>query len=129
MPGEAPENEWPDFYPDDCPPSDANDLDGVVYRLVKSNPPTEADARSHLELGASPKAPPCQRSGLSCALDREYLEDVRRAVPYRRKNRIARGEFHSEHGKIKQTGPDRGHHTMWLRAPFLAKLPEMLRVV
>jgi hypothetical protein len=123
----ADEPEWPVHFPPGCPPPDADDLSGRIYRLVKSNPPTVKDSKSHLELGASPSQPACRRAGLSCARDRSHLEALRRAVPHRRKNHIAFADLEADDGKVAQTGPP-GHHTMWLRARPLAKLHSLLKV-
>ena len=35
--------QWPDYFPDDCPPQDAQPATGDVYRLVKQNPPESRD--------------------------------------------------------------------------------------
>jgi hypothetical protein len=32
---------FPQPWPDACPPADAVDADGIVYRLVKDDPPAE----------------------------------------------------------------------------------------
>ena len=35
--------QWPDYFPDDCPPQDAQPATGDVYRVVKQNPPESKD--------------------------------------------------------------------------------------
>ena len=35
--------QWPGYFPDDCPPQDAQLATGDVYRLVKQNPPESKD--------------------------------------------------------------------------------------
>jgi len=57
--------QFPRNWPEGCPPLDAEDADGNVFRLVKNQPPIAKDLESHFESGKLPKAPPCLRCGLS----------------------------------------------------------------
>ena len=41
--------QWPDYFPDDCPPQDAEPATGEVYRVVKQNPPDSKDFMSQRE--------------------------------------------------------------------------------
>jgi hypothetical protein len=45
--GRNTELQWPDFYPENCPPAEAEPASGTVYRLVKHNPP-QAVEKSHV---------------------------------------------------------------------------------
>jgi hypothetical protein len=38
---------FPDDWPDGCPPDDADDASGEIFRLVKTNPPTVGDLQTH----------------------------------------------------------------------------------
>ena len=40
---------WPDFYPADCPPAEAESASGTVYRLVKHDPARAEDFKSVFE--------------------------------------------------------------------------------
>ncbi|RZI61753.1 MAG: hypothetical protein EOP37_06260 [Rubrivivax sp.] len=51
--------------PEDCLPGDATLRRQPVYRIVKSNPPSSLDFRTHAELGIATKADPCRRQALS----------------------------------------------------------------
>jgi len=121
------EQEWPANYPPSCPPEDAAPTGGDVYRFVGNDPPKPDDMRSWLELGLG-KGRDCQRAALSCSLTREHLEEVRRAVPTRRSDRIARATLSVEHGKLAQTGA-LGHHSLWLRHRFHSSIHRLFEVV
>jgi|ERR1043165_2887373 hypothetical protein len=102
--------DFPDNWPEDCPPEDADAADGQVFRLVKSNPHTASDFLSHHELGTLPKAPPCLRCGLSLFRTREDAEHQHRAYPKLGKF-IATGMLKAEHGKAKLTQGRQPTHT------------------
>lgn len=115
---EKPRVGFPSHYPTQCPPSNAVPPDGrVYYRLVGSDPPTDADVRSHYELGIHPAtADECQLRGLS------MLATYSKAVAYRRSYKRLRGRFiaairpSSGWGVLKAgTEPQsRAHVTLWL---------------
>ena len=56
---------FPETWPCDCPPQDALDAEGDVFRIVDHDPPIANDLTSHLETGRLPRAAPCLRAGLS----------------------------------------------------------------
>lgn len=119
--------EWPEHFPQACPPADAIDAGGDVYRFVRNEPPAPEDMRSWLELGLG-KGRDCHRAALSCSLTREHLEEVRLASPRRRSDRIARASLGPEHGEIAQTGAA-GHFSLWLRRRFHAEAHRLFEVV
>ena len=43
------ELEWPDFYPEDCPPGEAEPASGIVYHLVQHDPPQTEDFITYYE--------------------------------------------------------------------------------
>jgi hypothetical protein len=120
-------HEWPAHFPADCPPAAAVAPEGAVYRLVRNDSPAPDDMRSWLELGMG-KGRDCQRAALSCAVTQQHLEEVRRASPLRRNDRIARAMLASEHGKLAQTGGP-GHCSLWLRRAFHADAHRLFEVV
>lgn len=123
-----PMSEWPDFFPENCPPEDAGDVDGAVYRFVKKKDPRPADFVSHLERGLRPEMPECLRAGLSCSIDLEHMKQVKESVPYRKRQTIAACSMKPEHGKIKQTLKP-PHHTLWARRTVLPQLHELFKAV
>jgi hypothetical protein len=103
---------FPANWPENCPPLDAEDARGTVYRLVKSDPPIADDFRSHAELGKMPKAPPCLRHGLSTFRRYEDANHQRDLLPYLG-DKIAMAELKPEHGKTKLTQGRQPTHTTW----------------
>lgn len=103
---------FPANWPENCPPLDAEDARGTVYRLVKSDPPIADDFRSHAELGKMPKAPPCLRHGLSTFRRHEEASHQRDLFPALG-DKIAMAELKPEHGKTKLTQGKQPTHTTW----------------
>jgi len=114
----AAESDWPSHFPADCPPDDANALDGNVYMLVETDPPTPKDTECAMDRGSHPNKPSCVRAALSCARSRDHLEELQREVPRLRRHVVAVAALGPEHGKIKQTGRE-DHYSMWMRAKYL----------
>lgn len=100
---------FPADRPQGCPPTDAEDANGEVFRLVKTDPPTAADFLSYHEMGIT-RGDPIRRCGLSVFRDRADAEHASRAFP-NLGNVIARAVLELGHGKTKQTG--RPTHTTW----------------
>ncbi len=103
---------FPDSWPADCPPANAADAAGDVFRLVKHDPPRAEDTASHMETGKLPKAPPCLRCGLS------VFREIRDAVHQRQLlpklgSLIAAATLLAEHGKTKPTEGRQPSHTTW----------------
>ncbi|HEX7375931.1 MAG TPA: hypothetical protein VF278_02410 [Pirellulales bacterium] len=42
---------FPIDWPSDCPPTDSQDAAGLVFRIVKNDPPVAADLATHRETG------------------------------------------------------------------------------
>ena len=100
---------FPADWPEGCPPDDAEDANGEVFRIVKSDPPTAADFQSYHEMGMA-RGYPCRRCGLSVFRSRSDAEHASRAFRNLGKV-ITEGMLLPEHGKTKQTG--RPSHTTW----------------
>lgn len=99
-----------------------------MYRFVKSDPPQATDMLSWLELGQGQNRPACRRAALSCYRDRSHLEEIRDAVPRRKKDLIARLILRPGYGKLVEDGNDT-HCSLWLRARHLAFAAELFQVV
>jgi hypothetical protein len=121
------EAEWPAHFPHGCPPEGATGTGGDIYRFVRHDPPAPDDMRSWLELGLG-KGRDCQRAALSCSITLEHLEEVRRAAPLRRTDRIARATLGAEHGKVAQTG-SAAHYSLWFWRRFHAEAHRFFEVV
>ncbi len=86
--------QWPDYFPDDCPPQDAQPATGDVYRLVKQNPPESKDfiPLREKKTGEDFGEKECQACGLS------VFRNVEDAI--RVKNRLVgwkNGLYQKEH--------------------------------
>lgn len=122
-------SEWPDFYPEDCPPEDAQDSRGIVFHLVSDDPMPQSDlyATAH-HRGAFAGEDECIRVSLSCFRQEEDLRQTRSAVPRLSDRKIARVELDPAHGKLKQTRTP-SHHSLWIRAEYYDEAHEWFEVV
>ena len=93
---------FPETWPANCPPADAGDADGDVFRLVKHDPPQPDDTASHMETGRLPNAPPCLRCGLSVFRELRDAVHQRQLLP-KLGNLIGKATLLAEHGKTKLT--------------------------
>lgn len=115
--------------PEDCPPDRAWDVNAEVFRFVRNSPPTHADMRSWEDEGRKPSVgDPCQRCALSVLTRAEDIPEARRAVPLFRKWRVARAVLQPEHGKLCQTGGNRWHYSLWVRAAHGDSLHQLFSV-
>lgn len=108
--------EWPDFYPENCPPPEAEPAAGTVYRLVRNDPPQSKDFLSTWEEfpGRFPE-PTIQISGASVYTDPQDIERLKNRVRHLRNRKTAKGELNSTLGFIQQTkGREKSHHTWWI---------------
>lgn len=105
-------NKFPSDWPDECPPQDAEDAAGIVFRLVKNVPPQDKDMKSHHESGKLPHAPACLRCGLSVFRELRDAAHQRHLMP-RLGKWIARATLQAEHGKTKLTKGQQPTHTTW----------------
>ena len=110
---------WPDFFPADCPPSDAEDASGRLYRLIAGEDPEAGDFVPLVvsQPGRTFAERQCQACGLSVYREVDDAHRLRRRVPGHRDKRIAVGEFDEEPvGRLRHT-PTRhedSHHTWWV---------------
>lgn len=107
--------------PDGCPPDTAEDVSTAwqVFRLVRTNPPTDSDFRSQRAEKPSRgfrHVTQCQARGLSVFTARK---DAARALrlPSQRGRFLCRVQFEAGAGHIQQTNRP-SHHTWWPLAEF-----------
>src|SRR3954464_12015588 len=103
---------FPDDWPRDCPPTDALDASGRVYRRVKTDPPGAGDFATHRETGKLPRAPECLRCGLSVFRDLVEVDHQRRLFP-RLGQFIAQADLEAGDGKTRLTTGQQPSHTTW----------------
>ena len=112
---------WPEDFPEDCPPEEADLANGVYYRIVKNDSPEPDDFVSLYYLNRrladvriqSGRVTQCEAMGLSVFADES--DAVYWATRISRiGNRIARLTLGPGAGKILPT-PREGdsHHTWW----------------
>ena len=104
--------QFPNNWPENCPPADAVIAEGEVYRIVCNAPPNNSDFQTHFETGKMPKGDLCLRCGLSVfriAIDAVHMRNKYPKLG----NQIAKGTLQKNHGKTKQTGTS-SHTTWWI---------------
>ncbi len=100
---------FPEDWPEGCPPADATDASGEVFRMARMNPPTDDDFKSFTELGIE-RGDPILCRGVSVFVLQTDAEHAARK--FRNMGKIlTRGVLLAEHGKSKQTG--KPSHTTW----------------
>lgn len=116
--------------PESCPPPEARDVEGEVYRFVRNDPPAAADMRSWEDDGRNPgQGDPCSRCGLSVLTRAEDIPIARKAIPFFRKLFAAKATLKPEHGRICKTGNHRWHHDLWVKAVHGATIHQEFRLV
>lgn len=99
-------------FPAVCPPTDAEPAAGIVYRIVRSDPPGPDDFLSHHEAGLLPKADACLRCGLS--VFRVRTDGVHQRNLYPRLGEfLAEGSLTPADGQTRLTAGRMPTHTTW----------------
>lgn len=111
--------QWPDYFPDDCPPQDAQPVTGEVYRLVKKDPPESRDFIPFREKKPSEDfgEKECQACGLSVLKNIEDAVRMKSRARGMEKRLVAKGTLSPHLGRIKRTPSrrfGRSHHTWWV---------------
>ena len=116
----AREDAYPDFFPDDVPPTDAVDASGNMYRLVKFDPPTAGCFQcTFVENGKPLSKYLGDRKALACGVS--FLDTYEKALHTQqilanamKFKLIAEGELVQAVGVMKSTG-SQSHYTVWIR--------------
>lgn len=108
---------FPEWFVPDCPPEDASDASGTVYRFVTEKSIDPEEFRSYHETGERPNGQACQRCGMSvyrkAAEVRSLLRHLWKNYPGRNYGpHLVKRLLAPSDGKIKATGAQ-GHHTWW----------------
>lgn len=112
--------DFPEHYPEQCPPFEATNADGVVYRLTKTHVLDKLDFCSHYELRPDKDwgDMACQARGLSVFPSVEACEEIKKKIPSIRKNNkgIATANLNNNHGKFANTPStnSKRHMTWWV---------------
>lgn len=114
------EFEWPSYYPDTCPPSNAEAASGQVYRLVDEGGPADEDFVCHKLIYPYKdwEDKECQACGLSVHPSLESSDRLKRRIPALRNKRAAVASLQAKHGLLMRTpsSADKAHHTWWVPA-------------
>lgn len=110
--------QWPEYYPDDCPPHNAFNPDGIYFRLINRNNPNKRDFNSYYlnkpnEDWGTKK---CQAMGISIFSQIESCEAMQKIIPALRKKKIVQGRLSPAHGLIAMTpsSQNQDHTTWWI---------------
>jgi hypothetical protein len=105
---------WPAHFPKQCPPDDASEAMGKLFRLISIDGPKEFDFQSPYE-----REPSGGRTGSEClARGLSVLrtqEDLKEAIPALRKKQVAEANLALGAGLLKETPSKNcaGHCTWW----------------
>ena len=107
---------WPDWYPENCPPSDAVAASGVVYRLVKGPEVAESDFTPLYQQSPSRVRDGlvCMASGLSTYRDQADADYLRRNVRAFRQHLIAAGTIDGAGQELATPRDDNSHVPRWV---------------
>jgi hypothetical protein len=111
-----------DSLPDSCPPDAAEEITDsrVVFRLVRTDPPTPNDFLSKRQENPSKMVPgvtECQMCGLSVFVDKQDVVTKVLKLPYFKNRKICRVTLTAGAGRIQPTF-QLSHHTWWPLAAF-----------
>ena len=108
---------WPDFYPENCPPAEAEPASGTVYRLVKHDPARAEDFKSVFEENprGAIKKKTVKIYGLSVHRDLSDSERLKKRSKKFKNRQIAKGSLNPTLGMIQHTPSiEESHHTWWV---------------
>lgn len=117
---------WPSHFCKDCPPERADSADGIFYRIVKSDPPTQTDYISMYcqnrkraeEQVTQGRRSLCEIMGLSVYADEADAIGCANQFP-QIGNKIASVTLNRSAGKTQKTsGNSESHHTWWKAVEF-----------
>lgn len=110
---------WPDHYPSNCPPSQAEPPSGNIYRFMNRKNPKDKDFSSYYELKPDHdwKDKACAARGLTVYTTKEDCVAAAAAVPALKKKHLAIANLPSNSGVIAATPSTntKNHKTFWPR--------------
>ncbi len=111
--------EWPNHYPEQCPPSTAEKVSGKIYRFTNRTNPKHKDFLSYYERYPKNDWPEgekaCNARGLSVYANEEDCNVAAASNPALRKKRLCVAELPKEAGVVADTPSknNRNHKTLW----------------
>lgn len=114
--------QWPDHFPQNCPPEDAREPSEQVYRLISQDSPTPEDFKTVREQNPGRPFPENEKECRACAVSVytsiDDLSRINRRTGRFRNAKVAVGNLTSELGQIKHTPspPEKNnsHHSWWV---------------
>lgn len=111
--------------PDGCPKVDAREFEGTAYRVIRSDPPTEDDMLTYLELNLLPNADACKRASISLFSTLDQAQHRLEISPHLGVF-VASVALTAAHGKVGKPSSS-GHIDWW---PYIGmRGPAELKVV
>ena len=112
---------WFEVLPEQCPPEDAKECNGIYYRIANGNPATSADFFSQKRLQpdkifTGEGIDDCIVKSISLFSDRKEIEK-RLKLPKFRKGVIAEVKLEPKDGMIKKTFGN-AHYSWWRTNEF-----------
>lgn len=117
--------EFDQQLPEDCPPSSATSRSQAAYRIVKTDPATVSDFRTHTQLGLAPNVDLCRRSTLSIFATYRQANHRRSLTPTLGAH-VAHAVLTESHGVI--SSPNSAGHMDWWAFADMVK-PSEFKVV
>lgn len=112
------ESFWPDHFPENCPPTEAQQTAVDVYRVAVNSPPNHEDFMTYKEEGKRyNKTNECLACGLSVFKNISDVHTMLQNVPMMRKKirYILKGNITGESGVVGDTPKHyKSHATWWL---------------
>ncbi|GAA0696552.1 hypothetical protein GCM10009104_25730 [Marinobacterium maritimum] len=120
--------DWPNHYPSQCPPSQAETAQQTIYRFLTRRNPRARDFLSYYDidikkvLDGKQEQPKdwgddaCRARGLSVFTKLEHCYEMQALVPAMRKKPLGELELEPTDGALilKTTGRHPEHHTVWI---------------
>lgn len=107
-----------EYYPEQCPPYNAKDIEGIVFRFTARNTPHQRDFLSFYEISPDKEwgLDACQAMGLSVFPSTEACEEMKDKIPAMRKKKIASANLNRNYGKFANTPStnSKRHMTWWV---------------
>ena len=109
---------WPDHYPKNCPPDDAESPPERIYRFTNRKSPKVKDFVSYYEQKPNedwPENKGCMARGLTVYKTLEDSIAAAATVPALKKKHLAVANLPSNSGLIAETPPNnpKNHNTFW----------------
>ncbi len=110
--------DWPEHFPEKCPPIEAKSPSGCLYRFTNRRTPRLRDFKSLYELRDEDwdwGEEACKARGLSVFLTLADCTKMRAAVPAMKKKHIASASLSPDAGLVAHTPSNNSdaHHTFW----------------